>query len=314
MAEPGRHVGAPPGSRAPAGPAPVREYPQRASQAFDGCALGCYLSRRENCIPRATFPPVIASRNGPVLGVIPARLGSERLPRKPLHVLAGRPLLEWVWRRVSAFSVLDRVVIATDAQEIFAASRGWGAAVELTAEHASGTDRVAEIAGRTEYGGFAVIVNVQGDEPFVTEEQVAGAVAQVRGGFDMGTVATPVGTLEAWRDPSVVKVTRRHDGAALYFSRGSIPHQRDGEPTATALASHAFLRHIGVYAYTPEVLAQWSSLPAAELEAIERLEQLRALSAGLSIGVGVVATGAGGVDTAADAKWAEERLRAEQST
>jgi 3-deoxy-manno-octulosonate cytidylyltransferase (CMP-KDO synthetase) len=159
-----------------------------------------------------------------------------------------------------------------------------------------------------------VIVNVQGDEPFVTEEQVAGAVAQVRSGFDMGTVATPLGTLEAWRDPSVVKVTRRGDGAALYFSRGSIPHQRDGEPTAGALASPAFLRHIGVYAYAPEVLAQWSSLPATELESIERLEQLRAMSAGLSIGVGVVASGAGGVDTVADAKWAEERLRAEQST
>jgi 3-deoxy-manno-octulosonate cytidylyltransferase (CMP-KDO synthetase) len=252
------------------------------------------------------------SRNGPVLGVIPARLGSERLPRKPLHLLAGRPLLEWVWRRVCDFSVLDRVVIATDAAEIVAACRSWGAAVELTSpEHASGTDRVAEIAARPEYSGFAVIVNVQGDEPFVTEEQVAGAVAQVRDGFDMGTVATPLGTLEAYRDPSVVKVTRRADGAALYFSRSSIPHQRDGEPGAGALASHAFLRHIGVYAYAPEVLQQWSSLAATQLESIERLEQLRAMNAGLTIGVGVVASGAGGVDTAADAKWAEERLRAE---
>src|SRR5687768_327658 len=102
------------------------------------------------------------SRHGPVLGVIPARLGSERLPRKPLHVLAGRPLLEWGWRRVRQFDVLDRVVIATDAPEILTACRGWGAAVELTSpEHASGTDRVAEIAARPEYSGFAVVVNVQ---------------------------------------------------------------------------------------------------------------------------------------------------------
>jgi 3-deoxy-manno-octulosonate cytidylyltransferase (CMP-KDO synthetase) len=255
-----------------------------------------------------------ASRNGSVLGVIPARLGSERLPRKPLHVLAGRPLLEWVWRRVSGFSVLDRVVVATDAAEIADACRSWGAPVELTSPtHFSGTDRVAEIAMRPDFGGFDVIVNVQGDEPFVTEEQVAGAVEQVRRGFDMGTVATPIGTLEAYRDPSVVKVTRRADGAALYFSRSPIPHRRDGNPDAAALASPAFLRHIGVYAYAPAVLEQWSSLAPTELESLERLEQLRAMSAGLTIGVGVVASGAGGVDTAADAKWAEERLRAELS-
>ncbi|HUF50269.1 MAG TPA: 3-deoxy-manno-octulosonate cytidylyltransferase [Longimicrobiales bacterium] len=255
------------------------------------------------------------ARNGPVLGVIPARLGSERLARKPLHVIAGRPLLEWVWRRVRGFGVLDRVVIATDAAEIAAACREWGAAVELTSpSHDSGTARVAEVAGRAEFSGFAVVVNVQGDEPFVAEEQVAESVAQVRRGFDMGTVATPVATLEAWRDPSVVKVTRRADGAALYFSRSPIPHVRDGEPSAAALASERFLRHIGVYAYAPDVLRGWSALPPSELERLERLEQLRALAAGLTIGVGLVAEGAGGVDTAADALWAEQRLRAEPSS
>ena len=253
-------------------------------------------------------------RAGPVLGVIPARLGSERLPRKPLHVLAGRPLLEWVWRRVRSFRVLDRVVIATDAAEIEAAARSWGADVELTSvAHASGTERVAEVVTRPEYSGFDVVVNVQGDEPFVEEAQVVSAVAQVRRGFDIGTVAAPVGTLEAWRDPSVVKVTRRADGAALYFSRSPIPHVRDGEPDAAALASGAFLRHIGVYAYERSVLGRWSSLPATELESAERLEQLRALAAGLTIGVGIVTGGAGGVDTVADARWAEEKLRAEHS-
>lgn len=110
----------------------------------------------------------------------------------------------------------------------------------------------------------------------------------------------------------MVKVTRRADGAALYFSRSPIPHRRDGEPTAEALAGEPYLRHVGLYAYRPAVLAQWSSLPDAPLEWVERLEQLRALSAGLSIGVGVVGAVAAGVDTKADAERAEQRLRVEQ--
>jgi 3-deoxy-manno-octulosonate cytidylyltransferase (CMP-KDO synthetase) len=120
--------------------------------------------------------------------------------------------------------------------------------------------------------------------------------------------------MEAWQDPGVVKVTRRADGAALYFSRSPIPHLRGGAPTAEALGAEPYLRHIGLYAYRPEVLRRWSELPVSELEAIERLEQLRALSAGLTIGVGVVAGAAGGVDTLADAERAEQRLRSEQHT
>lgn len=248
-----------------------------------------------------------------VLGVIPARLGSERLARKPLHVIAGRPLLEWVWRRASRFRVLERVVVATDAEEIAAACRSWGAAVELTSErHQSGTERVAEVVSRREYGGYDVVVNVQGDEPFVQEEHVAGAVTQVLNGFDIGTVAAPIGTMEAWLDAGVVKVTRRADGAALYFSRSPIPHVRGGDPSSAQLESETFLRHIGVYAYRPDVLLKWTSLPESKLELVERLEQLRALEAGLTIGVGIVAEAAAGVDTIEDATRAEQRLRIEQ--
>lgn len=251
-------------------------------------------------------------RYGKTLAVIPARLRSERLPRKPLHPIAGRPLLEWVWRRVAGFDAVDRVVVATDAAEIVEACRGWGAEVELTSEHhQSGTARIGELIGREEYGGYEIIVNVQGDEPFVQEDHVAEAVAQVRRGFDIGTVAAPVGTMEAWRDPGVVKVTRRADGAALYFSRSSIPHVRGGYPTMSALGAEPYLRHIGLYAYRPEVLRRWSTLPESPLESIERLEQLRALHAGLTIGVGVVAAAEGGVDTAADAARAEQRIRRE---
>lgn len=251
-------------------------------------------------------------RHGRILGVIPARLGSERLARKPLHPIAGRPLLEWVWRRAAGFHVFDRVVVATDAAEIVAACRSWGAEVELTSEHhGSGTERLAELVGRAEYAAYDVVVNVQGDEPFVEESHVVEAVAQVRRGFDVGTVAAPVGTVKAWRDPGVVKVTRRADGAALYFSRSPIPHSRAGEPTVAALSCEPYLRHIGLYAYRPLVPAQWTSLPESRLESIERLEQLRALWAGLTIGVGVVGDAAGGVDTLEDVERAEQRLRSE---
>jgi 3-deoxy-manno-octulosonate cytidylyltransferase (CMP-KDO synthetase) len=247
--------------------------------------------------------------------VIPARLGSERLPRKPLHPLAGRPLLEWVWRRVSSFSLFGQVVIATDSAEIESASAGWGATAELTdAAHESGTARIAELVARPAYAGYDIVVNVQGDEPFVEESHVAEAVAQVRLGFDIGTVEAAVGSVESWRDPGVVKVTRRADGGALYFSRSPIPHMRDGEPSAADLAGGSYLRHIGLYVYSPAALRRWAALPVTPLESIEKLEQLRALAAGLTIGVGIVAEAAGGVDTPADAERAEQRLRADPTS
>lgn len=243
------------------------------------------------------------------LGVIPARIGSERLERKPLHLLAGRPLIEWVWRRVHAFPVLDHVVIATDSEEVAAVCQSFGAAVELTsATHASGTDRVAELVARPTYRDFTGIVNIQGDEPFIAEDQVTAAVARLHEGWDIGTVATPVRTLEAFRDPSVVKVVRRDDGGALYFSRAPIPHRRGADPTPEDLASPRYLRHLGVYAYTPDALERWVAMPVGELERLERLEQLRALAGGLSIGVAVVADAEGGIDTYEDARRAEERL------
>lgn len=248
-----------------------------------------------------------------VLGVIPARLGSERLPRKPLHPVAGRPLIEWVWRRVGSFSDLDEVVVATDSQEVVSVCRDLGAEAVLTAtSHESGTERVAEVAGLPAFQDYDVIVNVQGDEPFITEAQVIGAVTVVREGWDVGTVAAPVATLEAWRDPSVVKVVRNGRGGALYFSRAPIPFVRGREPTAAELASGTCLRHIGVYAYTREALSRWVAAPPSELERLERLEQLRALDAGLGIGVEVVADGVeGGIDTPADVARAEKRLREE---
>lgn len=245
-----------------------------------------------------------------VLGVIPARWGSERLPGKPLRTIAGRSLLEWVWRRARAFAVLDACVVATESERIAEACAGFGALVELTsAAHRSGTDRVAEVAFRPAYENFDVIVNVQGDEPLITEEQVAAAVEQVVRGMDVGTVAAPLENVAAWLDPAVVKVTRRLDGAALYFSRAPIPHVREGPPAERQLREGPFLRHVGVYAFRRAALQRWVGLAPSALESVERLEQLRALEAGLTIGVGLVSFAEGGVDTAADVERVERRLR-----
>lgn len=252
--------------------------------------------------------PVLQPR---VLGIIPARLGSERLPRKPLHSLAGRPLIEWVWARVSAFTNVDAWVVATDAEAVAEVCERIGAPVTLTSPaHGSGTERVAEVAGREAYRDFELIVNVQGDEPFIEEAHVRGALYQVRAGSDIGTIATPVGSLRALRDPAVVKVTRRSDGVALYFSRAPIPFRRAGEPAPEDLRGPLYLRHVGIYAYTHASLRRWVALPPSELERTERLEQLRPLAAGMTIGVGVVRDAEHGVDTLEDARRAERRLRA----
>jgi 3-deoxy-manno-octulosonate cytidylyltransferase (CMP-KDO synthetase) len=167
---------------------------------------------------------------------------------------------------------------------------------------------VAEVAAREAFAGYDIIVNVQGDEPFIAPEHVAASVAEVTRGHDIGTVAAPVGTLEAWRDPAVVKVVRGTDGRALYFSRAPVPHLRDGDPTAADLGGTLYLRHVGIYACRRAALHRWVALAPGALETVERLEQLRALEAGLTIGVAVVAQSDGGVDTLEDARRAEARL------
>jgi 3-deoxy-manno-octulosonate cytidylyltransferase (CMP-KDO synthetase) len=248
------------------------------------------------------------TKSASVLGVIPARLGSERLARKPLQLLGGKPLIEVVWRRVAAFNAVDALIVATDAEEIADVCRKAGAVVEMTStEHRSGTERVAEVAER--HPEYAVVVNIQGDEPFVADEHIRASAALVLEGWDIGTPAAPVQTLEAWRDPAAVKVVRGDDGRALYFSRSPIPHQRDGDPTAEQLNSSQFLRHIGVYAYARDALLRYVRMPETDLERTEKLEQLRALSAGMRIGVAVARVGAVGIDTAADLAHAETLLR-----
>jgi 3-deoxy-manno-octulosonate cytidylyltransferase (CMP-KDO synthetase) len=250
------------------------------------------------------------------LGVVPARLASTRLPEKPLHPILGRPLVEWVWRRVSAMSVLDRAVIATDSDRIADVCRRLGAPVTLTSpDHESGTDRVAEVADRPEFRDFDCVVNIQGDEPLMSEEEVAGAARMVtESGWDVGTCATPVREVDAYADPSVVKVVCASDGRALYFSRAPIPHLRDRDPGTEELAAAPFLRHLGVYAFTRDALARWVTMEPSPLERIERLEQLRALEGGLGIGVALVERAARGVDTPEDVIRIERQLNAQGAT
>lgn len=206
--------------------------------------------------------------------------------------------------------VLDHAVVATDSEEVADVCRALGAPVEMTAsDHPSGTDRVAEVASRSEYHDFAYIANVQGDEPLLKESHVRSAIDLVREkGWQVGTCATPLLSDEARTAPSVVKVARAASGRALYFSRAPIPYKRDERPLREELEREPFLRHIGIYAYTRDALHDWVALAPSPLERLELLEQLRPLEAGLRIGVAIVGAADPGVDTPADVLRMEESL------
>jgi len=254
------------------------------------------------------------SRVGPlssrVLGIVPARLASTRLPNKPLYTLLGKPLIEWVWRRVESMKVLDHAVVATDSEEVAEVCRSFGAPVELTStRHPSGTDRVAEVAGRSSFTEYGVIANIQGDEPLLQELHLEAAISLVRDDhWEIGTCATPILDDDTRRDPTAVKVVRAAGGRALYFSRASVPYQLEGKPSPEDLGREPFLRHIGIYAYSRDALARWVAMAPSRLERLENLEQLRPLEAGLRIGVAVVGAADHGVDTPADAVRMEDAL------
>lgn len=241
------------------------------------------------------------------LAIVPARLAATRLPRKPLRLLGGAPLILRVLERVRDLAVADRVVVATDAEEIARVVRASGGECALTSPaHPSGTDRVAEVAARAEFAGYDVVLNVQGDEPFVAEAALRGAVSMVRDrSFPLGTAAARADAAVLER-PSVVKVVSADDGRALYFSRAPIPWLREGEerPLRDALVR----QHIGVYAYAREALERWVRLAPHPLERVERLEQLRPLAAGIAMGVALVDEAPEpGVDTDEDLERANRR-------
>lgn len=245
---------------------------------------------------------------------IPARYGSTRLPGKPLRQLAGRPLLQHVHERALA-SDAARVVVATDDTRIAEAARGFGAEVCMTgAQHRSGTERVAEVAGRLGISDQTIVVNLQGDEPGMPPAlltQVA-RLLDARPEADMATLCLPMRSAEAVFDPHQVKVVSDATGRALYFSRAPVPWYREGfneGPPAGELCGAYWRRHIGLYAYRAGFLRRFCAWAPAPLEQLESLEQLRALHHGACIVLAdCVAEPGPGVDTEADLARAEQAL------
>lgn len=239
--------------------------------------------------------------------LVPARLASTRLPRKPLADLGGLPMVVRVAQR-AALSAARQVVVAADDDEIVAACRAHGVQAVLTRrDHASGSDRLAQACELLGIDGDAMVVNVQGDEPLI-EPALIDACAELlaqRPDCVMSTAAHPIATADEWSNPNVVKVVCDARGRALYFSRAPIPLWRDGAPGA--LPVPAPLRHIGIYGYRAAFLRRYASLAPSPLEAVESLEQLRVLWHGERIAVHLSEQAPpGGVDTPQDL----ERVRA----
>lgn len=247
--------------------------------------------------------------------VIPARFGSTRFPGKPLTPIMGRPLLQWVYERALGTGA-ECIVIATEDERIAAAARGFGAVVVMTArEHASGTDRIAEAVRILGWHDDVIVVNLQGDEPLMPAtlpREVAGVLMN-HPDAAIATLATPIESLEEFLDPNVVKVVIGEQGRALYFSRAPVPWSRDGAVAGMASQRDYALarRHLGLYAYRVGALLRIAAMPVAPLEDCEKLEQLRALAAGLVIRVIDASEPVGAdVNTPADIARVERVLRA----
>lgn len=235
-----------------------------------------------------------------VIGVIPARLASTRLPRKMLRTIAGKPLIGLVYEAVRLSPLLTDVIVATDSDEILQACRHNGWKVEMTSpHHRSGTERVHEIATRKL---AEVYINVQGDEPMIRAEHIAALLEVMENPeVQVGTLKTPAAE-EDVANPNSVKVVTDLDGRALYFSRATIPFDRDG-------VRPRYFKHLGIYAYRRAALERFVRLPGSPLEESERLEQLRFLENGIPLFVGETPYDSIGVDTEDDLRRVSEILQ-----
>lgn len=242
------------------------------------------------------------------VAVIPARHASTRLPGKPLLNRTGKYLIQHVYERVSRASRVRKVIVATDDRRIYDAVESFGGCVMMTrADHASGTDRVAEVAASIPAD---IIVNVQGDEPEIEPANIDRLISLLDGGADrdMATLACPFPEDADPGDPNTVKVVMDAAGHAIYFSRSPIPYPRDGKDLKDHRAD--FLLHIGIYAYRRDFLLALAGTPTGRLERIEKLEQLRVLEQGSTIAVGLVDRAAIGIDTPADYEAFVKRIQA----
>jgi len=236
------------------------------------------------------------------VGIIPARWSSTRFPGKPLHVIAGKPLLRRVWERSSQAKNLDSVIIATDDMRIAEAAFNWGAEIALTSpKHRSGTDRIAEVARHAKQ--FAFVVNIQGDEPLIDPRLIDKLVRKLRSdrSIDVVTAAHPFEYPGEAFSPHQVKVVVDESGRALYFSRAAIPFPRN--PSGIK-----YFRHQGIYGFRRGALLQFVQWKPTPLERAESLEQLRAMENGVKVHVLITAKGSPGIDTPADAKALEQKL------
>jgi 3-deoxy-manno-octulosonate cytidylyltransferase (CMP-KDO synthetase) len=243
------------------------------------------------------------------VGIIPARWHSTRFPGKPLHLIAGKPLLRQVWERSMLARNLDSVIIATDDMRIAEGAFDWGAEVALTSpKHRSGTDRVAEVARHAK--DFAFIVNIQGDEPLIDPRLIDKLVERLRSDrkIEIVTAAHPFQNPIEAESPHQNKVVVDRNNCALYFSRSVIPYSANRSRVR-------YLRHQGIYGFRRDALLQFVKWKPTLLERVESLEQLRALENGVKIHVLVTAKGSPGVDTPQDADALEQTLlRARQRT
>lgn len=241
-----------------------------------------------------------------ILGIIPARFASTRFPGKPLALIAGKPLIQRVVEQCRRAKSLSEVIVATDDTRIREVAQNF-CRVEMTrADHPSGSDRIAEIAGRCECDA---VVNIQGDEPLIDPvviDAVAGALKQ----NEMSTAATRIKVLEELDNANVVKVVVNAAGRALYFSRRTIPYLREAasRPVNEQLAAFPFLKHLGIYGYRRETLLRLVKFPVSPLEHAEKLEQLRALENGIPIAVVTVDYDSVGVDLPEDVARVERLL------
>lgn len=239
-----------------------------------------------------------------IIGILPARWASTRFPGKPLHVIAGKPLIQHVWERCQECSNLDDVIVATDDERISAAVAAFGGKVVMTSpDHPTGTDRIAEAARAIPQATH--IINIQGDEPLIDPaliDELAAAMA-ADATLDMATAANPLDPADpAVADPNVVKVVTALDGRALYFSRSPLPYFRN------AVEGLPVFRHKGIYAYSRGFLEKYVTWAPSPLEKAESLEQLRALENGASIKVLVTDDTSPGVDTPGQADEIERLL------
>jgi 3-deoxy-manno-octulosonate cytidylyltransferase (CMP-KDO synthetase) len=240
-----------------------------------------------------------------VIGVIPARLSSTRLPRKVLRLIAGKPLLYWVHRAVTSCPSLDEVIIATDSDEVDALCLDHGWRFERTSpDLPSGTDRLFAVSQRVEAD---IYVNIQGDEPLLQPAHIADLLAPFAAAHVDVTTLKVRCPQQHITNPNVVKVVTANDGRALYFSRATIPYDRDGISPTT-------WKHLGLYAYRKAALTRFATLPQGLLEQTERLEQLRLLEHGLALYVSETLTDTVGVDTEDDLQRAEQILRQQGMT